>query len=129
MTDDNLYGDFNSEDVKYDTPGLPVGTHKVMITAESKEPTKDGNNELLKVTFQCVEGEFKGKTTLQRYNLWNSNPKASNIAKQEIKRIGDASGRPVNAENPLKGRVLNIEVRNQKGSDQYTEIAKYSKAE
>jgi hypothetical protein len=122
---DSIYGDYNSDDVKYDAPGLPVGIHKVMITAESREPTKDGSNELLKVTFQSVEGDSKGKTHMQRYNLWNSNPKAANIAKQEIKRIGDATGRAVNAEAPLKSRVLNIEIGYQKGSDQYTEIKRY----
>jgi hypothetical protein len=122
------YG-FDTDDVKLDAPGLPVGEHKVMITTETREPTKDGQNELLKVTYQAVEGDYKGKTIIQRYNLWNANPTAANIAKQDLKRIGEATGRPVNAENPLKGRVLSILVRQQKGSDQYTEIGKYLKAE
>jgi hypothetical protein len=130
MGDESIYGDFDTNNVTLDSIGLPVGEHLVMITAEERAPTKAGNgDELLKLTFQCVEGEFKGKSIIQRYNLWNSNPTASNIAKQEIKRISEATGRPANAENPLKGRLLKITVRNQKGNDQYTEIGRYNKAD
>lgn len=119
------YG-FNSEDVTLDTPGLPPGIYKVMIKSEEKKASKkDERNELLEVTYQAVEGDFKGKTIIQRYNIWNNNITASNIAKQEIKRIANATGRPVSPESPLRGRVLSIDVRYQKGSDQYTEIAKY----
>lgn len=124
MTND-IYGDFDSAKVEYDKPGLPVGIHKVMITKEERKSTKAGDNEFLEVTFQAVEGEYKGKTTIGRYNLWNSNPKAANIAKQQLKKIGDSSGKPVSAENPLKGRVLCIEVRQQEDNSDYTEISKY----
>lgn len=125
----NDYGFNSTDEVQYDTPGLPVGTHKVMITKEERQPTKDGNAEFLAVTYQAVEGEFKGKTQIQRYNLWNPNERTVSIARQELKKIADATGRPVSADSPLKGRVLNIEIRNQKGSDQYTEVARYSAAE
>lgn len=125
----DIYGDYNSEDVQYDSKYLPVGTHKVMIKSESREPVKNSNNEMLVLTFEAVEGEFKGKESVGRYNLWHSSEKASSIAKQQIKRIADATGRPANAANPLKGRVLNIEIAQQKGDARYTEIIKYSPAE
>jgi len=123
------YG-FDTNDIKLDSLGLTPGIYKVMIKSEERKPTKsklDGktDDDLLLVTYQAVEGDMKGKTISQRYNIWNSNQTASNIAKQEIKRIANATGRPVSPEAPLRGRVLCIEVRNQKGSDQYVEIAKY----
>lgn len=120
------YG-FNTADVELDTPGLPVGTHKVMITAEEikETPEKPTNPKRLVVTFEAVDGDAKGKTLLSNYNLWNANPQVVNIAKQELKRIEVATGKPVSAETPLLNRVLRIEVRKQKGNDQYTEIAKY----
>lgn len=120
------YG-FNTEEVEYDAPGLPVGTHLVLIDDESikKTPEKTTNPQRLVVTFKAVEGEYKGKTHMENYNLWNTNQQAANIAKQTLKRIADATGREVSSDSPLKGRLLRIEIGMQKGSDKYTEIKKY----
>lgn len=123
----SIYGDIDTSDYELDTPGLAVGIHKVMITKEEiiDTPHKPTNPKRLAVTFEAVEGACKGRSQISNFNLWNANPKAVEIAKQDLKKIDVATGRPVNTENPLKGRVLAIEVRKQKDNPDYTEVGKY----
>jgi len=117
----NLYGVESTDDVQYDRQGLPIGTHKVMIIGEEAE--KDGRGVV--VEYEIVAGEFKGKTGKQWILTLHDNPQTANIAKQTLKRIADATGKPVSPSAPLKGRVLTIEVRQQKKNPDYTEISKY----
>lgn len=121
---------FDTSEVELETIGLPDGIHKVIIAKEEiveneQNPT---NLKRLVATFEVVEGELKGKYIKANYNLWNTGAKAQqtiSIAKQELKRIEIATGRPVNNENRLQGRLLRIEVGPQKGSPDYKEIKKY----
>jgi hypothetical protein len=125
MTTD-LYGFKTTEDVQYDAQGLPIGTYKVLIAnEEAGETKKESNPNPLIVTFEVLEGEFKGKEGRVWYNVHNTDVKTANIAKQNIKRIADATGKPVTPTSPLKNRVLTIEVRAQKKDTRYTEIARY----
>lgn len=117
------YG-FNSDDIQLDKAGLPVGIHKVMITDEELNEKK-----ALVVNFEIVEGDMKGKGGKVWYNINHENVTTSNIAKQAIKRIADATGKPVSNTSPLKGRVLVIEVAEQKKDPRYTEIKKYLPAD
>jgi hypothetical protein len=55
----------------------------------------------------------------------HENPQTANIAKQNLKRIADATGRAVSPTAPLKGRVLTLEVAQQKKNPDYTEVKKY----
>ena len=120
------YGFESTNDVVYDKTGLPVGTYKVMITDEEmKDTDKPENPKMLIVTYEIVDGEYKGKSGRVWYNIFHTSQQTSNIAKQNLKRIADATLRPVTPTTPLKGRVLTIEVRQQKKNPDYTEIARY----
>lgn len=113
------YG-FNTDDIKLDSAGLPVGTYKVMIVGEELNEKR-----ALVVNYEIVEGDNKGKQGKVWYNINHESAQTANIAKQSIKRIADATGKAVSDAAPLKGRVLTIEVREQKKDNRYTEIAKY----
>lgn len=115
------YG-FDTNDV---IDGLPDGAYKVMVTKEEKKESKAGDY-YLQVFFEVVEGEYKGQNVIQNYNIWNSNVQAANIAKSAIKKIAIATGKEVNPTNPMKGRVLTIEVV-QNGD--FKNIKKYSLAD
>jgi len=120
------YGFDSTDNVQYDQLGLPVGTYKALIAKEEiGETKKDTNPEPLIVTFEALEGEFKGKSGRVYYNVRHTDATTSNIAKQALKRIADATGKPVTPATPLKGRVLTLEVRQQKKNPDFTEIAKY----
>lgn len=117
----NLYGFDNSDSVKLDGQGLPVGTYKAMIVSE--EPAKEDKGVV--ATYEVVSGEHKGKSGKVWYLTMHENSTTANIAKQSLKRVADASGKPLSASTPLKGRVLTLEVREQKKNPQYTEVARY----
>lgn len=119
------YGFETTDEVKYDAQGLPVGTHKVMIIGE--EP--DAKDRGLVANFEIVEGEYKGKTGKVWYLTKHENATTANIAKQNIKRIADATGKAVSATSPLKGRVLRVVVGAQKNDADRTEIKKYLPAD
>jgi hypothetical protein len=118
---------FNTDEVKYSEFGLPVGKHKVMITAEEfkNNPEKPENPNMLVVTFQAVEGDFKGKTQIAYYNVNHSTPTTRAIARESVKLISDATGKPVSAQSPLKGRVLQIQIAPQPKNPDFNQITEY----
>ena len=130
MSDFNL----DTNKVKYDASGLPVGVYKVMCTGEAIKQ-REGKAKRYIATYEIVSGDFKGKSSEYGYNLFHENPSTVNIAEQELKRIADATNSQlvfgVSGETikhnfaPLKGRVFGVVVTPQKGSDTYTTIAKY----
>jgi ribosomal protein L24 len=115
------YGFTSTDDVKYDSQGLPVGTYKAMIIGEEADPKGRG----VVVNYEVVSGDFKGKTGKVWYLTTHENATTANIAKQNIKRIADATGRAVSGASPLKGRVLTLTVAPQKNDADRTEIKKY----
>lgn len=120
------YGFETTDDVKYDQQGLPVGTYKVMVVGE--EEWKDKNTGIdtgVVVQYEILSGDKKGMTRKYWYLTKHAGEVTANIAKQNIKRIADATGKAVNAMNPLKNRVFVITVAPQKNDPDRTEIKKY----
>lgn len=115
------YGFSSTDEVKYDKQGLPVGIYKAMIIGEEA----DKDNRGVVVEYEVVSGPHKGKKGKQWLLTKHANPDTANIAKQNIKRIADATGKAVSASSPLKNRVLTIDVQEQKKNPDYTEIKRY----
>lgn len=118
---DNYYGFNSTDEVKYDSQGLPAGTYKAL--ALSEEPDAKGNGFI--VEWEIVDGEFKGKKGKVWYLTLHPQAQTAAIARQNVKRLADASGKPVDKENPIKGRVLTLVVGAQKNDADRTEIKKY----
>lgn len=121
MTNDNIYGIETTDDVKYDASGLPVGIYKAMAIGE--EPDAQGRGVV--VEWEALNGDNKGRTGKQWILTKHENQKTANIAKQTLKRIADARGKPVSPASPIKGTVVTLEVRQQKKNPDYTEVFKY----
>lgn len=94
----NYYGVETTDDVEYDKQGLPVGTYKAMIIGE--EPDAKGRGVVAE--YEVLEGAGKGKKGKVWYLTLHENVTTSNIAKQNLKRIAEATGRAVTAEARLK---------------------------
>lgn len=116
----DLYGGLNTDDYDLEKAGLPVGVAKYMAISEET----DAKGHLV-VNYECVAGPNKGRSGKVWYCLSHTNEKTANIAKQSLKRIADATGRPVSAQTPIKGRVLTLDVREQKKDPRYTEVFRY----
>ncbi len=115
------YGIESTDDIQYDKQGLPVGIYKVMIIGEEDDKEDRG----FIANYEILDGDYKGKTGKVWYLTKHSSAQTANIAKQNLKRIADATGKAVSPSAPLKGRVLTLEVRQQKKNPDYTEIARY----
>lgn len=115
------YGFESTEEVQYDKAGLPIGTYKAMARAEEE----DNEGRGVVVEWEVLAGDFKGKTGKVWYLTKHSNPQTANIAKQNLKRIADARGKPISPTAPIKGSVVTLEVRQQKKNPDFTEVFKY----
>ena len=122
---DNIYGFESTNDVEFDAQGLPVGIYKAMAIAE--EPDAKGRGVI--VEYEAVEGDNTGRTGKVWYLTKHESPQTANIAKQNLKRLAEATKREISASNPIKGRVVVLEVAKQKKNPDYTEIRKYHPAD
>jgi hypothetical protein len=89
----NLNG-FNANAVEpaADFEPLPAGKYVAVITGSEMKPTKSGNGSYLELTFEVVEGEFKGRKLWARLNLDNPNQLTVKIARAELSAICRAVG-------------------------------------
>jgi len=84
----DLHG-FNANNVEPTTEfeAIPAGKYLAMITDSETKPTKSGFGSYLQLTFQVLEGEYKGRFLWARLNLDNPNATAVQIAKAELSAI------------------------------------------
>ena len=112
---------------------IPAGKYLAMITDSEMKPTKSGSGSYLQLTFQILEGEFKGRFIWARLNLNNPNATAVQIAKAELSAICRAVGvmtpnDSVELHNlPL---VITVKCKKRDDTDEVTnEIKGYAKRE
>lgn len=106
-------------------PSIPPGKYQAQITKTEIKPTKDNDGGMFCVTFKTPVGEM-----VNRYNLWNQNAQAVDIAHRQLSALCHA----INVYNvdmnnggqAIVGAQLMIEVGLQKGEKEggYTEIRK-----
>ncbi len=89
----NLNG-FNANDVDpaVGFEPIPAGKYLAVITESEMKPTKKGVGNFLQLTFQILEGEFKGRLVWARLNLDNPNATTVKIARAELSAICRAVG-------------------------------------
>ena len=73
---------------------LPAGWYPVAIVEETNKQAKSGNGEYLQLTLQVTAGQYQGRKTWWRMNLWNTNQEAVEIAKRELATLCTAVGLP-----------------------------------
>jgi hypothetical protein len=130
----NLQG-FNAQEVDPATTfePIPAGKYIAAITASEMKPTKSGAGNYLELTFQVLEGEYKGRVLWARLNLDNPNPTTIKIARAELSAVCRAVGvmTPRDSQD-LHNLPLQISVRLKKRSDtneMTNEVKGYAKKE
>lgn len=63
---------------------LPAGWYQACITKAEIRPTKDGTGKYINTTFTITGHEYSGRMVFHMYNLENKNPKAVEIAEQQV---------------------------------------------
>jgi len=82
----------NEVDPVSDLEPLPAGKYLAMIIDSEVKPTKSGNGSYLQLTFQVLEGPYKGRFVWSRLNLDNPNETTVKIARAELSAICRAVG-------------------------------------
>lgn len=90
---------------------LPTGWYNVAIDESEMKPTNDGAGTYLKLRFDVLDGQFKGRKLWEQLNLKNANAQTVEIAQKQLSAICHAVGvlKPAKSEElhgiPLKVRV------------------------
>lgn len=116
------YGFESSDEVKYDTFGFPVGRYTIKAVDEMDTATG------IMVVYEVLDGEHINKTLSVYYNTLSDNDITAKRARQDIKRIADATGKLVDASNPITGRVFMVDVELNKKNPLYTNVRAYMPA-
>jgi Protein of unknown function (DUF669) len=112
---------------------IPAGKYPAAITDSEMKPTKAGTGKYLQLTFEVIDGPYKGRKLWARLNLDNPNAQAVQIAQAELSAICRAVG--VLAPNDsldLHNLPLLVQVKVVKRQDSgelTNEIAAYEKRE
>lgn len=126
---------FNAHNIEpnADFDPIPAGKYLAVITDSGMKPTKNGNGRYLELTFQVIDGPYKGRLLWSRLNLENPSDQAVQIARGELSAICRAVGvmQPkdsVEIHNlPL---VVNVKCKNREDTgDIVNEIKGYAKKE
>ncbi len=124
-------GGFDASEVKdSEYEALPAGEYRAVISDSERKKTKDGASELLQVKLQIIEGPFKNRTIIDRFNLWNKNPEATNIAQQQFKKVCEALNILKPADSSalhMKPLTIKLAVKEYNGKDQ-NEVKGYKAA-
>jgi hypothetical protein len=89
----NLHG-FNAYDVDPNSEfdPVPAGKYLAIIIESEAKPTKSGKGSFLELTFEILDGDYKGRKLWARLNLENPNETAVKIARAELSAICHAVG-------------------------------------
>jgi hypothetical protein len=87
-------GTFDANEVEptTDFEPIPAGKYQAVITESEVKPNKAGTGSYLQLTFQIIEGQYKGRFLWARLNLDNPNDTAVKIARSELSAICRAVG-------------------------------------
>lgn len=91
---------------------IPAGTYLAIITDSDIVPLKSGAGERLKLTFEVMDGSFKGRKIWDSLNINHPNPQAMQIAQSGLSAICHATGvTKLNDTAQLHNRPLKIRVK------------------
>lgn len=71
---------------------IPAGMYLSHITDSDLVPTKDGSGNMLKLTFEILDGQFKGRKIWNNLNVQNQNQDTMKWALADLSAICHATG-------------------------------------
>ena len=66
---------------------LPAGTYLAHITESDVQPLKSGNGEGLKLTFEIIDGHFKGRKVWENLNIRHTSEDTQRIAQSQLSAL------------------------------------------
>lgn len=98
---------------------LPAGEYLAIIESSDYVENKKGTGKMLKLTYQIIDGHYKGSKLFNNLNLEHQNKQAEQIAKKSLNAIGVACGVDVIKDSAqLHGIPMKLDVK-VRDSEQY----------
>ena len=66
---------------------LPAGTYLAHIIESDVQPLKSGNGEGLKLTFEIIDGQFKGRRVYENLNIRHTSEDTQRIAQSQLSAL------------------------------------------
>ena len=66
---------------------LPAGTYLAHIIESDVQPLKSGNGEGLKLTFEIIDGQFKGRKVWENLNIRHTSEDTQRIAQSQLSAL------------------------------------------
>ncbi len=102
---------------------IPAGSYLAAISESEVVATKAGTGQMLRLTWDVMDGPMKGRKVFDRINIANQNPKAEEIGQRQLSTLCHAIGvLQVKDTTQLHGRPCLIRVSIRKDeSGQYAD--------
>ncbi len=99
---------------------LPKGDYQAKVVESAVVPTASGSGEMLKLVFEVMAGDLRGRRIVERLNIVNPHATAQRIAQAMLARLCAAAGLSGIADSDeLHGIPVVIRVDIRPGSDGY----------
>jgi hypothetical protein len=69
------------------TGPLPAGVYLAHIVESDVQPLKSGNGEGLKLTFEIIDGQFKGRKVYENLNIRHTSEDTQRIAQSQLSAL------------------------------------------
>lgn len=89
----NLGYEYDENNTKEVYEIIPTGWYPAMIITSEMKKTKNGSGQYLQLSWQILDGQYKGRTVFDRLNLINPNQEAVRIARQQLDKIRYSTAR------------------------------------
>lgn len=73
---------------------IPASWYRLMIDESERKSTKDMTGEYINCKVIVLGPTHTNRVLFARFNLWNTNPEAVNIAKRQFVALAEACGKP-----------------------------------
>jgi hypothetical protein len=116
-----LGGTFNPDEIPQDEfEPIPAGDYLAQIVDSEIAPTKSGSGQMLKLTYEILQGELEGRRVWDRLNIVNANADAQRIAQQQLKKLCDALGTGAISDSEelhFRPVIIHVAIRQDKSGD------------
>jgi len=97
---------------------IPAGWYTAKITDAELKSTKSGTGQYIKVRFDVMGPSHEGRVIFTNLNIRNSNPKAEEIAHQQLRELMIATGlNSVQNTDQLIGGMCSVKVAVRKSEE------------
>lgn len=106
---------------------MPAGWHPMHAIEADVQPPKTGGGQMICLTWEVLDGAFKGRRIWHRINYINASAQAQEIGQRELGQLCKALGLgPITDTDVLKFKPVQGRVGIEKGKDGYEDKNKVS---